>query len=47
MNFTNSETTVAEIDGGEGAAGTVAKALKKRRGVCIETCSSGKELLAV
>ena len=31
MNFTNSETTVAEIDGGEGATGSVAKALKKRR----------------
>ena len=31
MNFTNSETNAAEIDGGEGAAGSVAKALKKRR----------------
>ena len=31
MNFTNSETNVAEIDGGEGATGSVAKALKKRR----------------
>ena len=31
MNLTNSKTTIAEIDGGEGATGSVAKALKKRR----------------